>query len=101
MPFSFLYVVCIPELLIKASLIGMLILAGAMMVVSFLYSNFIGGILGAIFFAIFICYARAGKRGLLKSHLLHIILGPNFFSPSKSGLVFHLPVSTCLLHALL
>lgn len=50
---------CIPELLIKASLIGMLILAGVMMVVSFLYSNFIGGILGAIFFAIFICYARA------------------------------------------
>ena len=51
---------CIPMILIKASLIGMLILSGAMMVVSFLYGNIWGGIFGVIFFLIFGCYARAG-----------------------------------------
>eukprot|EP00986_Skeletonema_menzelii_P005400 scaffold1953_cov146-Skeletonema_menzelii.AAC.4 len=50
---------CIPMILIKASLIGMLILSGAMMVVSFLYGNIWGGIFGVIFFLIFGCYARA------------------------------------------
>ncbi len=51
---------CIPMILIKASLIGMLILSGAMMVISFLYGNLIGGIFGVIFFLIFICYTKAG-----------------------------------------
>jgi hypothetical protein len=51
---------CIPEMLIKASLIGMLILAGAMMVISFITGNIIGGIFGLVFFLIFCCYARAG-----------------------------------------
>ena len=51
---------CIPMVLIKASLLGMLILSGAMMVVSFLYGNFIGGIFGVIFFLIFCCYTKAG-----------------------------------------
>jgi len=51
---------CIPMILIKASLIGMLILSGAMMVVSFLSGNIIGGIFGVVFFLIFGCYARAG-----------------------------------------
>jgi len=50
---------CIPMILIKASLIGMLILSGAMMVVSFLSGNIIGGIFGVVFFLIFACYARA------------------------------------------
>jgi len=50
---------CIPEMLIKASLIGMLILAGAMMVISFITGNIIGGIFGLVFFLIFCCYARA------------------------------------------
>ena len=50
---------CIPELLIKVSLLTMLVLSGAMMVVSFMAGNIWGGIFGAIFFAIFLCYARA------------------------------------------
>eukprot|EP00985_Skeletonema_marinoi_P002813 scaffold1165_cov110-Skeletonema_marinoi.AAC.2 len=50
---------CIPMILIKASLIGMLILSGAMMVVSFLSGSIIGGIFGVVFFLIFACYARA------------------------------------------
>ena len=51
---------CIPELLIKVSLIGMLVLSGAMMVISFISGSYIGGIFGLIFFLIFACYARAG-----------------------------------------
>mmetsp|Transcript_32660 Transcript_32660/g.70473 ORF Transcript_32660/g.70473 Transcript_32660/m.70473 type:complete len:497 (-) Transcript_32660:1087-2577(-) len=50
---------CIPELLIKVSLLMMLILSGLMMVFSFLSGNISGGIIGVIFFAIFVCYARA------------------------------------------
>lgn len=50
---------CIPELLIKVSLIGMLVLSGAMMVISFISGSYIGGIFGLIFFLIFACYARA------------------------------------------
>ena len=52
---------CIPEVLIKVSLIGMLLLSGVMMVISFISGNFIGGIFGVIFFLIFACYTRAGK----------------------------------------
>lgn len=52
---------CIPEVLIKVSLIGMLLLSGVMMVISFISGNIIGGIFGVIFFAIFACYTRAGK----------------------------------------
>lgn len=51
---------CIPEFLIKTSLIGMLILSGVMMVISFVSGNIIGGIFSVIFFLIFMCYARAG-----------------------------------------
>jgi len=50
---------CIPELLVKMSLFFMVGLSGAMMVMSWLYGNIIGGILGTIFFAIFLCYAKA------------------------------------------
>ena len=50
---------CIPEVLIKVSLIGMLLLSGVMMVISFISGNFIGGIFGVIFFLIFACYTRA------------------------------------------
>eukprot|EP00571_Detonula_confervacea_P012360 CAMPEP_0172303330 /NCGR_PEP_ID=MMETSP1058-20130122/4866_1 /TAXON_ID=83371 /ORGANISM="Detonula confervacea, Strain CCMP 353" /LENGTH=494 /DNA_ID=CAMNT_0013014089 /DNA_START=17 /DNA_END=1501 /DNA_ORIENTATION=- len=50
---------CIPELLIKASLIMMLVLSGIMMVVMFLNGSIFGGIIGAIFFLIFCCYAKA------------------------------------------
>ena len=50
---------CIPELLIKMSLFFMLGLSGAMMVMSWIYGQILGGILGTIFFAIFLCYAKA------------------------------------------
>ncbi|KAL7509169.1 hypothetical protein ACHAXN_006594 [Cyclotella atomus] len=50
---------CIPELLVKMSLFFMVGLSGAMMVMSWLYGNILGGILGTIFFAIFLCYAKA------------------------------------------
>lgn len=51
---------CIPMVLIKASLIGMLVLSGVMMVISFLSGNLIGGIFGVVFFLIFVCYTKAG-----------------------------------------
>lgn len=57
--FALPIMMCIPELLIKASLIMMLVLSGVMMAFSFATGNILGGIFGAIFFAIFICYARA------------------------------------------
>jgi len=98
---------CIPMILIKASLIGMLILSGAMMVVSFLSGNIIGGIFGVVFFLIFACYARAGtflihaiKRELECCTIHHEL---TFFSSimfHQFGLVYHLPVSTCLPRAL-
>lgn len=50
---------CIPEVLIKVSLLLMLVLSGLMVVVSFMYGNLVGGIFGLIFFLIFLCYARA------------------------------------------
>jgi hypothetical protein len=50
---------CIPELLVKMSLFFMLGLSGAMMIMSWVYGNIFGGILGTIFFAIFLCYAKA------------------------------------------
>mmetsp|Transcript_28641 Transcript_28641/g.51793 ORF Transcript_28641/g.51793 Transcript_28641/m.51793 type:complete len:493 (-) Transcript_28641:409-1887(-) len=50
---------CIPEMLIKVSLIMMLVLSGVMMVMMFLSGSIIGGIFGAIFFLIFCCYAKA------------------------------------------
>lgn len=50
---------CIPELLVKMSLFFMLGLSGAMMIMSWIYGNIIGGIVGTIFFAIFLCYAKA------------------------------------------
>lgn len=50
---------CIPTLLVKVSLLFMLILSGAMVVMSFYYGNQLGGIIGAVFFLIFLCYAKA------------------------------------------
>lgn len=49
---------CIPETLIKAALIFVVIMAGIMMLMSILSGAFGPAILGAIFFAISICYAR-------------------------------------------
>jgi hypothetical protein len=66
---------CIPELLIKVSLIGMLLLSGAMMVISFITGNFIGGIIGVVFFLMFACYAKVGTFMFimqLKREKLHI-----------------------------
>ena len=50
---------CIPELLIKMSLFFMLGLSAAMMIMSWMTGNIIGGIIGTIFFLVFVCYARA------------------------------------------
>jgi len=50
---------CIPELLIKMSLFFMLGLSAAMMIMSWMSGNIVGGIIGTIFFLIFLCYARA------------------------------------------
>jgi len=50
---------CIPMVLIKASLIGMLLLSGVMMAISFATGNTIGGIFGLVFFLIFMCYTKA------------------------------------------
>ena len=50
---------CIPETLIKVALIFVVIMAGIMMLMSFLSGALGGAVLGLIFFAISICYARA------------------------------------------
>ena len=50
---------CIPELMIKVSLIFVVVVSGVWMVLSFLSGNIVGGIFGLIFFAISVCYARA------------------------------------------
>jgi hypothetical protein len=50
---------CIPETLIKVALIFVVIMAGIWMVLAFLSGSLFGGVIGAIFFAISLCYARA------------------------------------------
>lgn len=50
---------CIPEALVKMSLFFMVGLSGAMMVYSWLSGNFLMGIIGTVFFLIFLCYAKA------------------------------------------
>jgi hypothetical protein len=50
---------CMPEALVKMSLFFMVGLSGAMMVYSWLSGNVLMGIIGTIFFAIFLCYAKA------------------------------------------
>ena len=50
---------CMPLMLVKMSLFFMLGLSGAMMVMSWLSGNVFGGIIGTIFFAIFLCYAKS------------------------------------------
>jgi hypothetical protein len=50
---------CIPQFLIKTALLFTVVMAGAWMVIAFLTGNLLGGIIGAIFFAITVCYARA------------------------------------------
>jgi Plasma-membrane choline transporter len=48
-----------PQFLIKTSLIFVTVLAGAMAVYSFMYVSLLGGIMGALFFALSVCYAYA------------------------------------------
>ena len=50
---------CIPQFLIKTALIFTVVMAGAWMVIAFLTGNIFGGVIGAIFFALTMCYARA------------------------------------------
>ena len=50
---------CIPQFLIKAALIFTVVMAGVWCGIAFATGNLFGGILGAIFFAISICYAYA------------------------------------------
>lgn len=50
---------CMPESLIKMSLFFMLGLSAAFMVLSWLSGAIIGGIMGTIFFLLFLCYAKA------------------------------------------
>ena len=50
---------CIPETLIKVALIFVVIMAFVWMVLSFLSGSLFGAVLGLIFFAISLCYARA------------------------------------------
>lgn len=50
---------CIPQFLIKTALIFTVVMAGAWCAISFATGNILGGIIGAIFFAITVCYAYA------------------------------------------
>mmetsp|Transcript_5203 Transcript_5203/g.9981 ORF Transcript_5203/g.9981 Transcript_5203/m.9981 type:complete len:273 (-) Transcript_5203:1138-1956(-) len=55
----FLVMMRIPQFLIKTSLIFVVILSGVWCVIAFVGGNIIGGIIGAVFFALMMCYARA------------------------------------------
>ncbi len=50
---------CIPQFLIKTALIFTVVMAGAWMAIAFVTGNLFGGVIGAIFFALTLCYARA------------------------------------------
>jgi len=50
---------CIPETLIKISLAFAVIMSGIFMVLSFLSGSVVGGVIGAMVFALMICYAFA------------------------------------------
>lgn len=50
---------CIPETLIKVALIFVVVMAGLWMLMAFVSGALGAAVLGAIFFAISICYARA------------------------------------------
>jgi hypothetical protein len=50
---------CIPQFLIKTALIFTVVMAGLWMVFAFVSGNILAGVIGAIFFAITMCYARA------------------------------------------
>eukprot|EP00977_Amphora_coffeiformis_P018313 scaffold6395_cov159-Amphora_coffeaeformis.AAC.2 len=49
---------CIPETLIKAALIFVVVMAFIWMILSFLSGSLFGAVIGLIFFAISLCYAR-------------------------------------------
>lgn len=55
----FLVMMKIPKFMIKTSLIFVVILSGVWCVIAFIGGNIIGGIIGAVFFLIMMCYARA------------------------------------------
>lgn len=55
----FLVMMKIPKFMIKTSLIFVVILSGVWCVIAFIGGNIIGGIIGAVFFLLMMCYARA------------------------------------------
>ena len=55
---GFSVMLCIPETLIKVALIFVVVLAGVWMVMAFASGQVMMGILGAVFFAINLCYAK-------------------------------------------
>ena len=55
----FLVMMKIPKFMIKTSLIFVVILSGVWCVIAFIGGNMIGGIIGAVFFLLMMCYARA------------------------------------------
>jgi len=48
-----------PETMVKTSLIFVVIMSGVWMVLSFVSGNIVAGVIGAIFFLLMLCYARA------------------------------------------
>lgn len=50
---------CCPETMIKTSLIFVVVMSGVWMALSFVAGNILAGVIGAIFFLLMICYARA------------------------------------------
>lgn len=56
---ALLIVMKFPETMIKVSLVFSVIFAGIWMVMAFASGSIVGGVIGAVFFAISICYARA------------------------------------------
>lgn len=55
--FGLFLLMCIPQFLIKTSLIFVTILAGLWCVLAFATGNLLGGVIGVIFFAMSVCYA--------------------------------------------
>ena len=58
----------IPETMIKVSLIFVVVMSGVWAVMAFLSGSIFGGVLGLIFFAISVCYARAVWSRYVEHH---------------------------------
>lgn len=75
---SLLIVMKFPETMIKISLIFVVIMAGVWCVMAFASGSWVFGAIGLLFFAISVCYAKAGKfaksMSRVHTHLIYLFI---------------------------